>query len=128
MASGGDTTMAMTDQTGPGLLGVLLRRYRVSAGLSQAKLAERAMLSRRGVSDLERGTRRMPHPATVRQFADALNLDDAERAALLASVVVAAHRSGTAPGIRAQHNLPLELTSFIGRERELEELPRLLTT
>ena len=29
---------------------------------------------------------------------------------------------------RARHNLPTQLTSFIGRERELAEIKRLLTT
>ena len=107
---------------------MLLRQYRVAVGLSQEELAERAGLSKRGISDLERGTRRMPHPATVRQLAAALNLDDVDRAALLSSVAVVSHRSVAAPDIGVRHNLPLELTSFIGRERELEELPRRLAT
>ena len=34
--------------------GELLRRYRVAAGLTQEALAERAGISTRGVSDLER--------------------------------------------------------------------------
>ena len=48
---------------------VLLRRYRIAAGLSQEELAERAGLSRRGISDLERGQRRRPHLATNRRIA-----------------------------------------------------------
>jgi len=40
--------------------GLLLQRYRVAAGLSQEELAERAGLSRRGISDLERGARAFP--------------------------------------------------------------------
>jgi len=56
--------MGATD--GPGPFGVLLLRYRMAAGLSQEDLAERAGLSRRGISDLERGARRAPHPATAR--------------------------------------------------------------
>jgi transcriptional regulator with XRE-family HTH domain len=66
---------------GPGPFGVLLSQYRAAAGLSQEELAERAGMSRRGISDLERGVRRLPHPANVRRLAEALNLDDAERAA-----------------------------------------------
>src|ERR671925_496402 len=118
--------MATTD--GPGPFGVLLRQYRAAAGLSQEELAERAGLSKRGISDLERGQRRLPHPATARRLAAALNLDDVERAALLSSVATAASKSGAARGISVRHNLPLELTSFIGRERELEQLPRRLAT
>src|SRR5690242_20514926 len=55
--------------------GIQLQRYRVAAGLSQEALAELAGLSRRGISDLERGKRRLPHPATARRLADALALD-----------------------------------------------------
>jgi DNA-binding CsgD family transcriptional regulator len=65
--------------------GALLRKYRLAAGLSQGELAERAGLSPRGISDLERGERRAPYPATVRQLAEALGLGEAERAALLAA-------------------------------------------
>jgi DNA-binding XRE family transcriptional regulator len=35
--------------------GALLQQHRTVAGLSQEELAERAGLSRRGISDLERG-------------------------------------------------------------------------
>jgi transcriptional regulator with XRE-family HTH domain len=45
----------MTITAGPGPFAVLLRQYRAAAGLSQDELAERAGLSRRGISDLERG-------------------------------------------------------------------------
>jgi transcriptional regulator with XRE-family HTH domain len=65
-----------------GAFGVLLKQYRMRAGLAQEELAERAGLSRRGISDLERGERRSPHPATVRRLVDALNLGLAEREAL----------------------------------------------
>src|SRR5881392_1938441 len=68
----------------PGSFAALLQRYRKAVGLSQEELAERAGLSKRGISDLERGHRRSPHPATVRRLAEALNLDDAERVAWLA--------------------------------------------
>jgi transcriptional regulator with XRE-family HTH domain len=50
--------------------GVLLQQCRLAAGLSQEELAERAGLSRRGISDLERGARRMPYAATVRRLAE----------------------------------------------------------
>ena len=65
--------------------GDLLRRFRLAAGLSQEELAERARLSPRGVSDLERGARINPHPGTVRQLADALALSDTDRAAFFAA-------------------------------------------
>ena len=54
----------------------------MAAGLSQEELAARAGLSRRGISDLERGARRTPYGETVRRLAAALNLDDLARAAI----------------------------------------------
>ena len=61
----------------------LLRRHRLLAGLSQEALAERARLSVRGISDLECGVRRAPHPGTIMQLAEALGLDAAAREAML---------------------------------------------
>ena len=72
--------------------GDLLKRHRLTAGLSQEELAERAGLSPRGVSDLERGARTNPRPGTVRLLAEALQLAEADRAAFL----VAAHAAHTA--------------------------------
>jgi transcriptional regulator with XRE-family HTH domain len=79
----GKRMMAAAD--GLRAFGTLLRQHRTAAGLSQEELAERAGLSRRGISDLERGVHGSPHPATVRRLAEALDLDQAQRAALLAS-------------------------------------------
>ena len=59
-----------------------LRRYRVAADLTQEALAERARLSVRAISDIERGVRRLPYPTTVRLLAAALGLSDDERAVL----------------------------------------------
>src|SRR5437763_1846906 len=65
--------------------GPLLKRYRVAVGLSQEALAERARLSTRGISDLERGRHRLPYRDTVAQLAGALGLEAAERATLEAA-------------------------------------------
>lgn len=114
----------------------MLLRYRLAAGLSQEELAERAGLSRRGISDLERGVRRAPYPATVRRLTAALGLDATERAALHSAVRVAAVRHGSsgqlppqesaAAGVHAtaRHNLPLQLTSFVGRVQEIAAVQR----
>ncbi len=69
----------------PTPFGQLLRRHRLAAGLSQEDLAERAGLSIRGISDLERGARSIPRLETIRLLADALGLDPDERAALIAA-------------------------------------------
>jgi len=66
-----------------GSFAVLLQRYRAAAGVSQEELAERAGLSRRSISDLERGERRLPHVATVRRLAAAMDLNPDDRGALL---------------------------------------------
>src|SRR5690349_22749847 len=99
--------------------GKLLRQYRVASGLSQEQLAERAGLSVRGLSDLERGLHRAPHPATVSQLADALQLADAERARLLST---RRRPPPSASPLAERATLPLPLTSFVGRERETHEL------
>src|SRR5215216_13944 len=64
----------------------LLRRHRVATGLSQEALAERAGLSARAISDLERGARRAPYRETVRLLADALDLMPSDHVALEAVV------------------------------------------
>jgi transcriptional regulator with XRE-family HTH domain len=62
--------------------GVLLRRYRRAAGLTQEELAERARLSAHGISNLERGERRASRRDAVELLAGALGLEPAKRAAL----------------------------------------------
>src|SRR5262249_27568612 len=131
MASAGETKMTASDRQGA--FGTLLQQYRAAAGLSQEELAERAGLSRRGISDLERRPRRSPHLPARPRLADTLNLDGAQRAALIASAQgTAATPLATSPAAdrgpdpQAHRNLPVQLTSFIGRDRELGELRKLL--
>ncbi|HEX6818184.1 MAG TPA: AAA family ATPase [Ktedonobacterales bacterium] len=64
----------------------LLRRHRHAAGLSQEALADRAGLSRRAISDLERGLKQTPRADTVDRLARALALDEANSATLAAAV------------------------------------------
>ena len=64
----------------------VLRRLRESRSLTQEELAERAGITVKAVGALERGERRRPFPHTVRSLADALLLDEEERAALVAAV------------------------------------------
>jgi len=95
--------------------GGLLRGYREAAGLTQEELAERARLSARGISDLERGVRRLPRPETVRLLAAALGLAPAERGALIAAARPAA---APPPAIPRPRGLPFPVTPLLGRERE----------
>ena len=69
----------------PSVFGELLRRHRLAAGLTQEALAERAGLSAKAVSDLERDPARTPRLETVGLLADALGAGPDERAALLAA-------------------------------------------
>jgi eukaryotic-like serine/threonine-protein kinase len=57
----------------------LLRVARKAAGLTQEELAERSGLSVRGISDLERGSRRTPRRDTFDLLAQALNLTAKQR-------------------------------------------------
>lgn len=55
-------------------LGPTLKNLRSSAGLTQEELAERAGVSSRTISDMERGLRSTVYPHTARQIAAALGL------------------------------------------------------
>jgi predicted ATPase/DNA-binding XRE family transcriptional regulator len=116
-----------------GSFGAILRSYRRAAELTQEELAERAGISVRSISDLERGTSHRPRRDTVEMIVLALGLDDDERVALEAALD---YRRGPRPAsisdpspsrpVQARHNLPRQLTSFVGREHELRELEAVL--
>jgi len=108
--------MAVRDQRNVSNFGALLRQHRTLAGWSQEELAERAGLSTRAISDLERGVKIRPHPATMRALADALALESGDRTAL-----AAASRPGATPMIPAPvpNDLPIPHTRIVGREREM---------
>jgi transcriptional regulator with XRE-family HTH domain len=72
--------------------GMLLRERRLSAGLTQASLAELASVSTRAIQDLERGLSQ-PHRDTLSRIVEALGLSTDERRAL-----EAATSPGGAPG------------------------------
>src|ERR1700682_95600 len=114
-----------------GQFATLLRAHRLALGVSQEELAERAGVSRRGIADLERGARRLPHPSTIRQLADALDLSPEERATLHAAAVEIPDRLGLALSGTAEYvdlnNLPAQVSSFVGRNQELDQLSELLS-
>src|ERR687886_316964 len=100
--------------------GDLLRLHRNAARLTQEDLAERAGLSVDTISLLERGEHRRPHRYTVLSLANALGLSQQERirfktAARMPAVNADAH------GVHLT-NVPSQVTPFIGREREVEEV------
>jgi tetratricopeptide (TPR) repeat protein/transcriptional regulator with XRE-family HTH domain len=69
----------------PSPFGLLLRQHRIDAGLTQEELAERARLSTRAISDLERGVNRTARIHTVRQLSAALELADESLSTFLAA-------------------------------------------
>ena len=97
--------------------GATLRRFRITAGLSQEALAERAGLSAQAIGALETGKRRRPYPHTVAALADALALTDAERAELAAAR--GAPRS-TSSGVPPR--LPQTVSPLVGRDEEVRVL------
>ncbi|MBV9323467.1 MAG: helix-turn-helix domain-containing protein [Chloroflexi bacterium] len=122
--------------------GEQLRSLRIRACLSQAALAERANISVAAVAALERGKRTAPYPSTLDALAQALGLAAQDRAALIA--LAGALRRSTAPPRllppdpvsrpdvvpprlgRPADELPMGLTSFVGRQAELEAARTLL--
>src|SRR3954467_5945690 len=79
-------------------LGDLLRRYRREAGLTQEELAERANLSARAVSDLERGAKLRPRRDTLLMLSAALGLAEQQFSRLdLAARSRSAPRSSADP-------------------------------
>ena len=62
-----------------GDFGTLLRRLRRDRGMTQEELAERAGISVRTVSDLERGSSQTPYRGTIGELAAALQLEPADR-------------------------------------------------
>jgi predicted ATPase/transcriptional regulator with XRE-family HTH domain len=131
-----------------GALSALLQRYRRQAGLTQEELAERAGVSTRSVSDIERGLQQHPHISTLRRLADALGLAPEDRLVFLTARQgnrtwsAIPRSSGPARGSWGQAlpgpaadtpdlaapptNLPDEPTPFIGREREIAAISTLL--
>src|SRR5918997_2177656 len=107
--------------------GVLLRRYRTAAGLSQDALAERANLSVRAIRALENGERQAPYPATIGALVMALGLTGRERAALEVAVSrPRGPRAAGGPAPQAAAPLPLAPTPFVGRTAERQTAMDLL--
>ena len=98
--------------------GVLLKRYRLAAGLSQEALATRASLSARTISDLERGIHDAPRSDTLELLTGALTLTDQQRTLLLASARSQAATFVDTPSHPPTLDFPVPPTRLVGRERE----------
>ncbi|MFF5075548.1 helix-turn-helix domain-containing protein [Actinoplanes sp. NPDC000266] len=106
--------------TGKSTFGVLLRRFRASADLTIEQLAEASGVSDRSISDMERGVSRRPRPRTVEALADGLNLDEADREAMLTSAREGRNAPPAAPANRSP--LPRQVADFTGRAAELTQV------
>src|SRR6266571_2015167 len=103
----------------PTPFGALLKRYRMAAGLTQEALAERASLSTRAVSDLERGLSRAPRYDTLDLLTRAMHLEAEPRAALFAAARPALPREDTKAA--PLQVLPFPPTALLGREQEVAQ-------
>jgi tetratricopeptide (TPR) repeat protein/transcriptional regulator with XRE-family HTH domain len=108
--------------------GQLLTGFRLDRGMSQDDLADRSGLSVRGIRGLERGQVLRPRWASVSLLADALALNDAERAAFREAAAGLDGRAawtgegGPARMLVAPFQLPPDIEDFTGREGVLERL------
>jgi predicted ATPase/DNA-binding XRE family transcriptional regulator len=102
----------VTDET----LGVALKKLRAAAGMTQEELADRAGISARTVSDVERGLRTVVHHDTARRLASALGLGEQDRARFDAVA------RGLVEDTPLPSNLPAPPTRVLGRSRELANI------
>jgi predicted ATPase/transcriptional regulator with XRE-family HTH domain len=114
--------------------GGLLRQLRDDAGLTQEELAGAARVSQRAVSDLERGINRTARKDTAVLLGDALGLHGQARELFVSAargrasageVLAAVHGRPPAASVADRvlpGNLPAQLASFIGRDRELADV------
>ncbi|HET7094111.1 MAG TPA: helix-turn-helix domain-containing protein, partial [Thermomicrobiales bacterium] len=110
-----------------GAFGQLVKRLRIAADLTQEELAERAGVSARLISDLERGTIHRPRRDTVQMLADGLDLTGAARD----SFVALARGPSPAAAVKAsvasaRRSLPVPPTPIVGRLKETAALTALL--
>jgi transcriptional regulator with XRE-family HTH domain len=109
----------MADAVSYDALDVALKKFRQAAGLTQEELADRAGISARTVSDVERGLRTAIHGDTARRLASALGLRDEDRARFDTVARGPVHVGGPAgrPGA-----LPVPPTRLLGRSAELASI------
>jgi non-specific serine/threonine protein kinase len=121
-------TSERRQQTSSSAFSRLLKRLRTSADLTQEELAERAGVSARLVSDLERGVIQRPRRDTVQMLADGLALTGSERDTFVAIARrrLGASSAASAPPPPAPVELPLPPATIVGRQREVTATTQLL--
>ena len=109
----------------PASFGDLIRRARRDAGLTQEALAERAGISTRAISNLERGINRAPRRDTLALLASALNLSPMDQKQWEQSRVRLSARAGpflTPDRGDVTNRPPPSFTTIVGREQEQQTL------
>ena len=106
--------------------GKVLRDLRVAAGFSQEELADRASISKNGISALERGESRAPQRETLSLLMEALQLNPEQRLALEQAAIRPSQPRNRQIAEKRANNLPRVLTSFVGREEEIAEIGALV--
>jgi transcriptional regulator with XRE-family HTH domain len=104
--------------------GDLLRKYRLAAGLTQEELAERAGLSAKAITSLERGVNHIPRKETLQLLLAALSLSPLDRERLVAATRPQA--SLRASSRLQSHGDHPGAPAFVGRARELTLLEQFL--
>jgi transcriptional regulator with XRE-family HTH domain len=100
--------------------GPLLRRLRQESGLTIEELSHASGVSVRAIGDMERGVSRSPQRRTVQALAEALRVDEEQRAELAEAARVGRPRlSGPVTGAG---QLPRGTGDFVGRLREFDLL------
>jgi len=117
--------------------GYWIRRQRKALDLTQQALADKVGCSLAAIKKIEQDERR-PSRQIAERMADILGVPtnqremflDAARGIRSVDRFLLAHEPAVPASIPPKtvpHNLPMQLTSFIGRERELEEVNHLLS-
>jgi predicted ATPase/DNA-binding XRE family transcriptional regulator len=116
--------MSRDGAVSPSDFGTLLRHYRILASLSQEALAERSRLSVEAISALERGYRKTPQRDTLKLLITGLELTEEHRHELESAAArwVLLRKNAAHSGPK----LPEQLTTFVGRHVELEQIAKLL--
>lgn len=119
-----------------GTFGELLRFLRRKSGLTQRELALAVGYSESQISRLERNERAPDQATLAARFVPALYLEEQpEWVARFLELGLSTHSPSGQPDSTSTsedsklvlHNLPIRLTSFIGREKEIKEIQRALT-
>lgn len=117
--------------------GELLRFLRRKSGLTQRELAIAVGYSESQISRLEKNERTPDEATLAARFVPALYLEEQpEWASRLLELGLSTHSplgqpespSTTEESKPALHNLPIQLTNFFGREKELKEIKRVFTS